>query len=966
MTTPQPFSGLYTDAETECFFDSPTIVGNSENDTEMSQSGMQTEIMSLDELPAESSRVQAPLRTQAPMNDAYQVTHEIGVGGYGAIWNGTQKNLHRRVALKTLKADLVGKPQQEKMTLLFRQEAITTAYLQHPNVVPVYDLTEDVEGLPILAMKLVEGRQWNRVLADDFAKLAPLEFLEHHLPVLISVTQAVAYAHSRGIIHRDLKPSQIMIGNYSEVLLMDWGLAMAARDGDGQVLCDPAIIIDAQSPLIKPMTPAGTPGYMAPEQKSKDASTLGAWTDVYLLGAILYELLTGLRPHKPSDKPVSLAELDPGEVIKPEQRTPGRDIPAQLSALAMRALAPAPRDRVAGASEFAEELKDYLIRAGRRGESMELVTSVANSVIADEHTYEQLQNCLEKLDRAHAQWPENQMATYLRHQVLVTFSRTALGNNDLKLARLQADRIKISHERNSILREIEAAELDFKTRDIQMSAAQGQAREERGRAEALVRFLLLDLNSELRTLGRVDLVHQVASEALNFFDSLKGENLDKGTLQNRCIACAQVGDVLSEQGRRDEAETGYGRALSIAEGLVAANPADRSLLKLKAQCLGCLGRLHYIMGKMDLAQKEYERSLQLQRQILKGSTGDPEIRRSIANTVHSLALILWRKQEYDAALQKLSESITYTRTFYSADPSNVNHQTDLAVYLASQSNILRDAGDVDGALEAINEALSMRIALSDQFPGNAIITEEVYWVRATLGTLLLKRGEMERVLTNLKADLAARRRMYEQDPLNILRTMGLTYHLSLLAEASFLLEKTDEAERLMAECLVHSLRLANLDNLNPGAVSRYAFHLIQMAELLASRGQWTEAERLGAQGLAKARASYDLAPDNSSVFRPLFQAMAFNARICMRQAKHEKAAQLEHECREILGKTKGDRDSAEHRSLQARVDFGTLPAAELSVLIKRLVNDRRMDPYLAAWAQELNLGSDSPQKIASL
>ncbi len=946
MSTTPIFPGQLSDVETEAFSEAPTIVGPFEDNSQLSLSQLTRVIIPQDHEPIKTSG------TQAPYTESYKITHEIGFGGYGAVWNGIQNNLNRRVALKTLKADVVAKPKIERLIWLFRQEAMTTAHLQHPNVVPVYDLTEDSNGLPVLAMKLVEGRQWNRVLSEDFTLITPLDFLERHLAVLISVAQAVAYAHSRGIIHRDLKPSQIMIGNYSEVLVMDWGLAMATRDSDGQVLCDPSIIIDSQSPLIKPMTPAGTPGYMAPEQKMKDATKLGPWTDVYLLGAILYELLTGLRPHE------SIKLGDPAglqaqnDIVNPQLRTPHRDIPAQLSSLAMTAMATDPRDRVASVSAFADDLREYLTKAGNRGESMTLVTSVANSVLADELTYEHLQNCLEKLDRAQAQWPENQMASSLRHQILVTFARSALNNNDLMLARLQADRIMIESERLQILKEIDAADLDYKTRGQEMSKVRYQVTEERDRAEALVRFMLLDLHAELRTLGRVDLVHKVACEALNFFDSLHDDELNHENLLNRCTACVQIGDVLAELGRRDEAEGAYRRALASAEVLVSADPGNVKSRQLTAKCLGYLGRLYYVKGQLELAQQEYDKALQTQLDALELSVGNAELRRGIANTAHAMALILWRKQNYEAALHKLSESISYARAIHNAMPSSVDHQTDLAVYLASQSNIMRDLGDTDGALQAAQESLSMRIALSDQFPGDSRRKEEVYWVRANLCSVLLKRGEFERVLNNLKPDIAERRRMYEEDPLNILRTMGLTFHLSLLAEANFLLNKTDEAERLLAECLLHSRRLADQDDSNPGAMSRFAFHLVQMAELHAARGQWSEAERLATQSLQTARSSYWLSPDNNFVMRPLFQALAINARICMRHGKSVNASQLMLESRDVLSQTKGNRESAEYESLEARVEFASADPAALQALVKRLQNSRRMDPYLEAWAEE--------------
>src|SRR5690606_6701478 len=155
-----------------------------------------------------------------------------------------------------------------------------------------------------------------------------------------------------------------------------------------------------------------------------------------------------------------------------------------------------------------------------------------------------------------------------------TFSRLALTNNDLKLARLQAERIHLCHERVNILKEIDGAELDFKNRDAQINKAHTVARAERARAENLVQFLLLDLHQELRTVGRADLVYNVATQALKFFDSLRDEETNLGTLHNRCIAYLQIGDVLSEQGRRDEAETAYSRALDLCETLTAQEPGE--------------------------------------------------------------------------------------------------------------------------------------------------------------------------------------------------------------------------------------------------------------------------------------------------------------------------------------------------------------------------------------------------------
>ena len=937
---------LIYEADTQAFSESPTLVSNMDG----------TDKLSVYSLPSQMDVSQQSIRSsgiQAPETDSYTITHEITFGGYGTIWNGIQKSLNRRVALKSLKSEVTASPSYDRLSRLFRQEAITTAYLQHPNVVPVHDLTSGNDGQPILAMKLVEGRQWNRVLADDYANLPALEFLEVHLPILVSVGQAVAYAHSRGIIHRDIKPSQVMIGNYGEVLLMDWGLAMASRDSDGQVLCDSSIIIDALSPLVKPPAPAGTPGYMAPEQTSKDASRIGPWTDIYLLGAVLYELLTGFKPHGAESQKATSALPRDNQIAKPEARTPDRDIPAQLSMLAMKAMQTNPSDRAPTASFFVQEITDYLAKAGRRGESMSLVTSVANFVISEEHTYEHLQSCLDKLERALAQWPENHMAGYLRHQIRVTFARTALGNHDLKLARLHAERVAMQAERESLLREIETAEQEFHMKDTRIREAHTEAREERDRGEELVRFLLLDLHQELKSLGRADLVHQVASQALRFFDSLRESETNQTTLQNRCLAYLQIGTVQSEQGRRHEAEGAFGKAKSIAQTLIAAAPDNVEWFLLKARCFGQLGKLHYIMGRMDVAISELDESLNLNNDALQITPNDKAIRCQIGHLKHDMAMIYWRTQEYQKAFEKLEDCTCHAREFHKNDPANSDYQDHLAMCLTAQSLVMRDSGNLHGATQAAYEALALRIALTEQLPSSLNRSEAVCWIRADLASLLLAAGDFDGALENLRQDLPTRRRLLESDNDNVLRMSGLTFQLSLMAQANFLLFRTDEAERLLSECLVHSQRLAQQDEHNPEAVSNYALHLIQMAELLASRNNWADAERIAAQALERARYSYWLAPQSTFAITPLAQALAFSARINRRNGNNGEAARLITEANETLQRITGSVDSASIRSLKARVILDAADKQARQNLVEELQSLKRLDPYLKAWIENL-------------
>src|SRR5690606_34281763 len=134
--------------------------------------------------------------------------------------------LGRRVAVKRLKRSLFDDHKFHPMRIealrhAFRQEGLTTANLDHPNIVPIHNLGTDVEGRPVLTMKFVRGTPWDQIIAEDFGEMPVSDFLAKHIPILVSMANAVAFAHSRGFVHRDLKPSQVMVGEFGEVYLMD-------------------------------------------------------------------------------------------------------------------------------------------------------------------------------------------------------------------------------------------------------------------------------------------------------------------------------------------------------------------------------------------------------------------------------------------------------------------------------------------------------------------------------------------------------------------------------------------------------------------------------------------------------------------------------------------------------------------------------------------------------------------------
>lgn len=388
----------------------------------------------------------------------------IGRGGVGEVWESTQTALERTVAVKRIVRERTGEGSSHSrsdrtgfLDYQFRHEAIITAHLEHPNIVPVYDLGYDEEQRPQLAMKLVRGIPWPELIAADAENLPFEEFLPRHLQILIEVSQAVAFAHSRGIVHRDLKPSQVMVGEFGEVLVMDWGLAMMAHDpapGQPGIHCVSVRIPDKETAL----NPAGTPSLMAPEQTVATAAFITARTDVYLLGGTLYFLLSGRYPHQAETRDLALARASEGKVDPPRPRSSLHKIPPQLSRLAMWALAKNPEDRPADTSVFVRELKDYLTGASARRESGHITEGVAKLLDgihvsrsgdgiptphgpAPQSLYQHLTAAINQLEKGVELWPRNPEITGLRNKALSYFTGMALAQGDLTLAQVMAGRI---------------------------------------------------------------------------------------------------------------------------------------------------------------------------------------------------------------------------------------------------------------------------------------------------------------------------------------------------------------------------------------------------------------------------------------------------------------------------------------------------------------------------------------------
>jgi tetratricopeptide (TPR) repeat protein/predicted Ser/Thr protein kinase len=706
-------------------------------------------------LPAAAPRVTGP---QVP---GYEVLRELGHGGMGVVYEARQLFPPRTVALKMLRADAVGGDEGQER---FRREVEAVARLQHPNIVQLYEYAEH-DGRPSFAMEFVDGGSLDRQLKDR--PLPP----DQAARLVATLARAVHHAHQQGVVHRDLKPANVLVAADGTPKIADFGLARR--------LDQPLLSVSGAAII-------GTPAYMAPEQATAQARAIGPTTDVYGLGAILYETLTCRPPFQ------GVTALDVLQQVVAQEPTPPRQlnsaVPRDLETVCLKCLRKETHGRYSSALALAEDVERYL-----RGEPVWarpvgpvgrlarwcrrrpvtaglLIALVGVFLIGSGGVFwqwrraeagrresdESLRAAVRAVDDALNEVSESELLDLpntqpLRRRLLQTalpyyqsFVRQRGQDPALRVELAQA------HQRMAaILVETGAraeARAEFEqARDLFEQVLRGDPGNPEARRQLAVTYRSLgsllqtagDTNGALTSLG---LARQL-QEPLLTEDPGNAER--RGDLARTYEALGLLNRMLGRQGDAVALLKEAVRLWDEVVGQVPASTAARSAL-----AAGC-HHLALQLSEMDApgdAIAAYRRAVALQQQLLRENPTAPRFRGDLAGTLVSLGRLLEPQGDTDGARQAYEEARDHGKWLVEFNPSVPQYQADLATAYHYLGMLHRAKKQPREAREALEEAVKIRRRLAGQ-PGAAPYRKDLAASLMGLALLLAEDGQRDQAMT---------------------------------------------------------------------------------------------------------------------------------------------------------------------------------------------------------------------------
>jgi tetratricopeptide (TPR) repeat protein len=667
----------------------------------------------------------------------------IGVGGMGEVYRCGDDALGRDLAIKILKAELHGNADAQER---FLREARLTGSLQHPGIVPVHQLGRLADGRPYYTMKLVRGRTLAEMLRDEPA--GP-ERLPRLLAVLEKVCQAVAYAHSKGVIHRDLKPSNVMVGEFGEVQVMDWGLAKELSRVEPAVTLDEATVnvetvarMEEAAGLSRAGAALGTPAYMPPEQAAGDWDIVDERADVFALGAILCQVLTGRPPYHGANRDDLLRQARRGDVAEALGRLEKCGADETLIVLCRDCVAPERTDRPRNAEQVAQRVARYQAAVQERLRQAEL-TAARAAVQAQE-------------ERKRRRWAVAfvllLVAGILGTSVGLVLARekereaekekaAALASQQQAMEALRATTDEVVEQLiggKPVLGLAEKAFLEATLKRWQAFAdAAGEGEQAQAvRAEGLFRVAKLRAKLGQREEAVLGYREAIALRQ-KLVDDFPGVPQHR---QDLALTYFQLGVVFADLGKQQERETALRQALALREKVVADFPDEAEYRFDEAISHHDLGWLLHNQGKFAEAESSYRRALALHDQLMAASPAVAKYRWNMAHTHHALGNLLLDQRKFAAAEAAHHQAIALLEKLVDEYPAVPDYRarlagshTDLGVGFARQGKAREAEASYRAAL-AIKEKLAADFpAVPDYRSGLALAYNNLGWTICVQG-----------------------------------------------------------------------------------------------------------------------------------------------------------------------------------------------------------------------------------------